>query len=181
MPQTASAKKISGNDEHFYFQAGGYVLLRITKTPGEFGYSVMTVTTASSTAAACKAPHLYAPEIVVGGEAASLMNIDSVEHCNPTHERAYPDADKLISAVSSLITVEENDLRRDPAGRRFIILSGITSPATVRAFGNDIADVLCLEKSVEPWVYSEPQTTSEDLPDPANTPKPYRCLDISCL
>lgn len=181
MAQIASAKKMSGNEEQFYFQAGGYVLLRITKTPGELGYSVMTVTTASSTAAARKAPQLHAPEMVVGGEMASLVKIDSVEHGNPTHERAYPDADKLIAAVSSLITVEEKDLRRDPAGRRFIILSGITSPATVRAFGNDIADVLGLEKSVEPWVSSGLQTTSKDLPDPANTPRPYRCVDISCL
>ncbi|MFG6572188.1 hypothetical protein ACGYLO_11340 [Sulfitobacter sp. 1A13353] len=164
MAHITTSAKMNGDDEQFYFQAGGYVLLRITRTPGVDSFSIMTATASEKVAhrpARKPRPKL---EIFTKADGSTLRGKSKTDQApSAKAPLAYPDTDRLIAAVASVIAIDETDMEEDHCGRPYVKIRGVTSAMAVRDFGNQIARILGLETRNVPWSFEEIQTVHEEF------------------
>ncbi len=164
MGHIASTDKLPGSDEQFYYQAGGYVLLRITRSKGENSFSILTATASENHPFTPPSPRRRGGVIFTNADGTPFRpkKIKDPKQA-PVHPRAYPDVDKLIKTFGGIVSVDEQDLHEDRWGRPFVALRGIANAAHIRSLGNDLAAALGLEPSVEPWLYEEKQAIYEEF------------------
>lgn len=151
MAHMSTSTKMRGSDEQFYFRAGGYALLCITRMAGSDSFSVMTVTASESdTHQLIRKPR---PKLEIFAKADRASSLDRSKRSGAAQQmsaKVYPDTERLISAVASVIAIDASDMDEDQWGRRYVKLHGITSALAVRDFGNQIAGILGLEACTDP-------------------------------
>jgi|Cruoilmetagenom7_1024161.scaffolds.fasta_scaffold00298_34 hypothetical protein len=163
MAQMSTSTKMRDNDEQFYFHAGGYVLLCITRMAGSDNYSVMTATASENDAyRPIRKPR---PKLEISDKADGVPSLERLKRSDTAQQmspKVYPDTGKLISAVASVIAIDASDMEVDQWGRPYVKLHGITSALAVRDFGNRIAGILGLEVCTDPWGYEGMQAIDEE-------------------
>jgi len=160
MAHIASTDKLPTDAEQFYFQSGGYVLLRIVRDGDKF--SVLTATASED--------HPYRPAQPRKPTRSIFTNPDGTpfkpkQDREPpaVHPKAYPDRERLIAAAEKCLHLGKAEPREDQWARPYLAYHGISSAASIRSAGNRLAEELGFEIDPRPWAAEEMQSIYEEL------------------
>jgi hypothetical protein len=164
MAQFIPTKKLNSDDPEFCFEAGGYALMRIVCHEGN--YALMTATASEDI--------FYTPyqsDHDRNGSSIFRTLDDSPLFApkpppKPLLAKAFPDADKLISAAEEALKNMRRPVENavDSWGRRYVKVFGPFEDSDVRRACNQVARTLGLETADQPWTGKEEgQLLYEDL------------------
>jgi hypothetical protein len=156
-----STDKLPDGPEQFYYQAGGYVLLRIVRDGDTF--AVMTATASED--------RPYKPYVFEPPSDRSPLFPDGLPAFpagpapEPLHPRVFPDTDRLLAAAAPVLDLLARPVQAsyDRWERPYLVVRGITDAFRIRAAGNDLATVLGLETMKEPWEVEAFQSLYDEL------------------
>lgn len=161
MAHIASTDKLPTDADQFYFQSGGYVLLRIVRDGDEF--SVLTATASEDRPYRPAHPRPQVSKPIFTDPDGTPFRPKQDREPPAVHPKAYPDKERLIEAAEKTLHLGQVEPRADQWGRPYLAYHGITDAASIRRAGNRLAEELGFEIDPRPWAAEEMQSIYEEF------------------